>query len=75
MGKSQTSHFYINLFYVWVFKKYCSVYSRCYATILRWAVISEMFLGNGSVNTSPWQRLRIQWGKRCAIYAVRAEES
>jgi hypothetical protein len=63
MRKSQTSHFYINLFYLWLLKKYCSVYSRCYATIVRWAVISEPFLGNGSVNTSPRQRLRIQRGK------------
>jgi hypothetical protein len=49
--------------------KYCSVYSRCYATIVRWTVISETFLGNGSVNTLPRQR-----GKRGIVYAVRAKE-
>jgi hypothetical protein len=31
---------------------YCSVYSRCYAAIVRWAVISHPFLGNGSVKLS-----------------------
>jgi hypothetical protein len=53
---------------------YYSVYSRHYATIVRWAVISDPFLGNGSVNTFPRQPLRIQWRKRAVVYAVRAEE-
>jgi hypothetical protein len=47
----------------WKEEQYCSVYSRCYATIVRWTVISDPFLGNGSVNTFPLQRLRMQWGK------------
>lgn len=29
--------------------KYCSVYSHCYATTVRWAVIPDQFVGNGSV--------------------------
>jgi hypothetical protein len=44
--------------------QYCSIYSHCYTTIVRWAVISDPFLGNGLVNTFLQQRLRMQWGKR-----------
>jgi hypothetical protein len=50
---------------------YCSVYSRYYAAIVKWAVISDPFLRNGSVNTFPRQRLCMQRG---VVYAVRAEE-
>jgi hypothetical protein len=32
---------------------YCSVKSRCYATIARWADIPWPFLGSSSVNTFP----------------------
>jgi hypothetical protein len=39
---------------------YCSVYSRCYATTARWANIPGQFLGNGSVNTFPQKRIRMQ---------------
>jgi hypothetical protein len=52
-----------------VMSKYYSAYSRCYATIVRWAVISDPFLGNGTVNTFPWQR-----GKWSVAYAVSAVE-
>jgi hypothetical protein len=34
----------------------------------------DPFLGNGSVNTFPRQRLLMQRGKRGVAYAVRAEE-
>lgn len=51
------------------FSSYCSVYSRCYATVM-----SDPFLGNGLVKTLPWQRLHMQRRKRCIVYAVRAEE-
>lgn len=54
---------------------YCSMCSRCYATIVRWAVLSEPFLDKGSLNTFPRQWLRIERGKRSVVYAVRAEES
>jgi hypothetical protein len=40
-----------------------SVYSCCYATIVRWAVMSDLFLSNDSLNTCSWQRLRVQWEK------------
>jgi hypothetical protein len=33
--------------------KYCSVWGRCYTMNARWAVITRLFLGNGSVNTFP----------------------
>jgi hypothetical protein len=46
----------------------------CYSTIVRWAAISVAFVGNVSVSTFPWQRLRIQRGKRGVIYAVHAED-
>jgi hypothetical protein len=52
----------------------CSVHSRCYATIVKWSVISDPFLGNGSVNMFPRRRLRMQWGKRGVVYAVRTED-
>jgi hypothetical protein len=55
--------------------KYCSVYSRCYATIVRLAFISDHFPGNGSVNTFPRQWLRMQRRKRGVAYAVRAKEN
>jgi hypothetical protein len=35
------------------------VNSRCYAMILRWNIILDPILGNGSVNTFPLQRLRM----------------
>jgi hypothetical protein len=50
------------------------MYSRCYVTIVRWAVIADPSLGNGLVNTFLLQRLRMQWGKRYVVYAVRAEK-
>jgi hypothetical protein len=53
---------------------FINVYSRCYATILRWSVISDPFPGNGSVNTFPQQRLHMQRWKRGVVYAVRDEE-
>jgi hypothetical protein len=46
--------------------------SRCWATIMRSAIKSGLFLGNGSVNKFPQQWLRMQRGKRI-FYAVRAE--
>jgi hypothetical protein len=46
------------------------VYIRCYATIVRLAVISDPFLDNDSVNTFPRQQLRMQR----VIYAVREKE-
>jgi hypothetical protein len=55
------------------FLKYCSVYSRCYAVIVRLTFISDPFLGNGSVNTFPRQWLRMQRKKRGVFYAVRAK--
>jgi hypothetical protein len=42
---------------------YCSIYSHCYAMIVRQAVISDPLLGNGSVNTFPQQELHMQWGE------------
>jgi hypothetical protein len=54
---------------------YCSVYSCWYATIVTWAVTSNPFLGNGSVNTFPRERLRMQRGKRGVVYAIRAAQS
>jgi hypothetical protein len=45
-----------------------------YATNVKWEVISHPFLGNGSVNTFPRQRLCMQRGKRGVVYAVRVEE-
>jgi hypothetical protein len=50
---------------------YCSVYSCWYATIVRWTVISHLFLGNSSVNMFQWQQLRMQWGKRCCLRGPR----
>jgi hypothetical protein len=41
---------------------------------VRWVVIIYLFLGNGSVNTFPRKRLRMELGKRGVAYAVRAEE-
>jgi hypothetical protein len=37
---------------------------------MKWAVISDPFLGNGSVNTFPWQWLHMQRGKQGVLYAV-----
>jgi hypothetical protein len=51
----------------------CNVYSHCYATIVRRVVISHLFLGNGSVNTFPWQQLHMQQGRKDVVYAVRTE--
>lgn len=50
------------------------VYSRCYATIVVWAVISDPFLGSGLINSFPRQRLRMQWRKCDVFYTVHAEE-
>jgi hypothetical protein len=44
------------------------------ATNVKWAVISDSFLGNNSVNTFPPQRLRMQRGKLGVVYAVPVEE-
>jgi hypothetical protein len=55
--------------------QYYKVYRRCYATIVRSEVISDSFLGNGSVTPSPQQRLRMQRGIRGVVYVVRAEEN
>jgi hypothetical protein len=48
--------------------------SRCYAIIVRLAVILATFLSNGLVNTFLRQRLRMQRWRRGVAYAVRAEE-
>jgi hypothetical protein len=48
--------------------------SRCYAMIVRWAIILDSFLGNGSLNTFPRQRLQIKRGKLGVSSAVRAED-
>jgi hypothetical protein len=62
------------LLFILLSSSYCSVYSRCYATIVRRSVISDSFLGNSSINMFPWQRSRKQRGKRYVVYAVRAQE-
>lgn len=49
-------------------------YSHCYATNLRWAAISDMFLGDGSLNIFQWQGLFMQQGKWGVVYAVSTEE-
>jgi hypothetical protein len=55
-------------------REQCRVYSRCCATIVRWAVVLDPLLGNSSVNTFPLQRLRMQRGKRGVVYVIRSEE-
>jgi hypothetical protein len=40
---------------------------RCYAILVRWAVVLDAFLDNGSVNT-----FSRQLGRRSVAYAVRA---
>jgi hypothetical protein len=47
------------------------MYSRCYATIVRWAVILDPFLGNSPVNTFPRQWLHIQRGN--GVLSTRSE--
>jgi hypothetical protein len=51
-------------------KVYCCVYSRCYAVNLKWAVISEPFLGNGSYSND----YTCKEGNGGVVYAVRAED-
>jgi hypothetical protein len=46
----------------------------CIAVAMLWAVISDPFLGHGSVNTFPRQRLRMQREKWDVVYAVPAME-
>jgi hypothetical protein len=46
----------------------------CIAVAMLRAVISDTFLGNGSVHTFPRRRLRMQLGKRFVVYAVRYGE-
>jgi hypothetical protein len=41
---------------------------------MKWEVISDPFLGNGSANAFPRQRLSMQRGKRNIVYGVRAEK-
>jgi hypothetical protein len=45
--------------------KYYSMDSCCYAMTARWASVPEHFLGNGSVNTFPLQRIRKQQSRYC----------
>jgi hypothetical protein len=41
---------------------------------MRWAVISDPFLGNGSVNMFPRQWLHMQQEKQGDVYTVHAKE-
>jgi hypothetical protein len=44
--------------YIYTGALYCSVYSHCYAMTARWVNKHRPFIGNGSLNTFPRQRIR-----------------
>jgi hypothetical protein len=46
------------------------MYSCCYVTIVRWAVISDPFLGNSSVNMFLQQQLHMQRRKEGVVMLV-----
>jgi hypothetical protein len=50
---------------------YFCVYSRCYATIVRWAVIPDPFLGHGSVNTFRQQGKTVSIREWCYLRGPR----